>query len=414
MIPLDGMTKNTDASDSEIKEIRLPSPHPRFRTRQKGEMRRPGHPGTTVRMGEDLYEVVAAEKMGGEWVYRLEPWKAEETIRVYVEWNEESEREFIARLRDDKIQEKKNFLAWGAQAFLGFLPAKNQERLQEATALDPARATFWSAVLETAVALPFAFMFFINLVVGRMTGFVESIPTWAGILAIVATADGVFRLAAVISTGNPIGSLFLALLGLRLKSEGPRYVPSDEISKIEGELNIVSPVPKVWWEKAGGVTYEEEPYILAGSDRKKMKYSYHFQKGGEGYPKLDPELEKARNRTSDLSYVFSSLWGFLPIRLQKKLEFYGRYKPRLSVIISIVFNFLLALSIMGPELRNISRDDFEIWGLVFLAASLALFIESLGRLIKLMRDGQNTGSFLGFLVKPIYNLVVKDRLNGRG
>ena len=48
-----------------------------------------------------------------------------------------------------------------------------------------------------------------------------------------------------------------------------------------------------------------------------------------------------------------------------------------------------------------------------MAASLTLFIESLGRLIKLMRDGQKTGSFLAFLVKPIYNLVVRDRSGAR-
>ena len=71
------------------KEIRLPAPHPRFRPRLEGEMRRPSHPGTAVRIGKDLYEVVRAEKSGKEWLYRLEPWTGEDTIRVYVEWGEE-------------------------------------------------------------------------------------------------------------------------------------------------------------------------------------------------------------------------------------------------------------------------------------------------------------------------------------
>ncbi|MGA2531402.1 MAG: hypothetical protein ABSG19_00045 [Candidatus Aminicenantales bacterium] len=391
------------------KEIRLPAPHPRFRPRLEGEMRRPGHPGTTVRIGEDLFEVVAAEKSGGEWVYRLEPWTGQDTIRVYVDWGEESEREFTAGLRDKRIREQKNLLAWGAQAFLGFLPAKNQERLNQATGLDPARATFWSAALEAVVASPFAVLFVISSVVGGMGGLGGTIPTWAGMLACAAMAEGVFRLAAVISTGEPIGSLFLALLGLRLKSEGPQYVPSDEILAIEGALNVVSPVPKIWWERAGGVTYGGESYLLAESRREKRKYFYRFQKGGEGFPFLDPELEKVRNRSSDLSYVFAPLWGFLPSDLQKSLEFYGRYRPRPYVIISICFNFLAGLAIMGPGLRNVSRGVFEIWSLALLGAALLLVMESILRLLRLITDGKTTGSFLAFLVKPVYNLAIKDR-----
>ncbi len=346
------------------KEIRLPAAHPRFRPRLEAEMRRPGHPGTTVRIGEDLFEVVAAEKSGGDWVYRLEPWTGQDTIRVYVDWDEESEREFIAGLRDNRIREQKNLLVWGAQAFLGFLPAKNQERLYQARGLDPARATFWSAALEAVVASPFAVLFVINMVVGGTGGLGGSIPTWAGVLAFATMAEGVFRLAAVITTGEPIGSLFLALLGLRLKSEGPQYVLSDEILAIEGVLNVVSPVPKVWWERAGGVTYGGESFILAGSRREKTKFFYRFRKGGEGFPILDPELEKVRNRSSDLSYVFAPLWGFLPSDLQKSLEFYGRYRPRPYVILSICFKYLAALAIVGTGLRNVFRGDFEIWSLV--------------------------------------------------
>ena len=92
------------------REIRLPAPHPRFRPRVEGDLRRPGHPGTTVRIGEDLYEIVAAERTGAEWVYRLEPWTDEETIRCPVEWGEGSAREFAAGLRDDRIRGRKTLL----------------------------------------------------------------------------------------------------------------------------------------------------------------------------------------------------------------------------------------------------------------------------------------------------------------
>ncbi len=391
------------------KEIRLPAPHPRFRPRIEGGMRRPGHPGTAVRIGEDLYEIVTVEKSGGEWVYRMEPWTGRDTIRAYVEWTEESEREFMASLRTDRIQGRKNLLAWAAQPFLGFLPARSQERFYHETGLDPARATFWSAALETAVAVPFVLVFVINLATGGKAGLGISIPAWVGVLAVAAAAEGFFRLAAVVSTSEPIGSLLSALLRLRLKSEGPQYDPRDEILPIEGALKIVSPVPKVWWERAGGVIYQGEPFTLTESGREKTKFFYRFRKGGESFPTLDPELEKIRNRSSELSYVFAPLWGFLPSDLQKTLEFYGRYRPRPYVIFSIGFNVLVALAIVGPGLESVSRGIFETGSLALLAVALALFIESVLRLLRLMWGGQATGSFLAFLVKPIYRLAIKSR-----
>jgi hypothetical protein len=395
------------------KEIRLPAPHPRFRPRLEGDLRRPGHPGTTVQIGEDLYEVMAEESSGREWIYRLEPWTGRDTIRVYVEWGEGAEREFAAHLREARIREQKNLLAWGAQAFVGFLPARVQERRCQAAGLDPARATFWSALLEALVALPFVLLFFIGVFAGGTGASPGPVPTWIGFLASVALADGVFRLVTVLSIGEPIGSIFFALLDLRSRSEGPRYVPGDEILKVDGALTVVSTVRKVWWEKAGGVTYGGESFILAGSGREKTKCIYRFQKGGEGFPVLDPGLEKARNRSSDLSYVFALLWGFLPPELQRTLESYGRYRARPYVIISIGFTALAAVALAGPGLRGMSRGDFGIGSLVSLAAAATLLTESVLRLLRLVRGGKISGSLLAFLVKPVYNLVIKGRAAAR-
>jgi hypothetical protein len=390
------------------KEIRLPAPHPRFRPRMDAEGRRPGHPGTAVQIGEDLFEVVSAEKSGGEWVYRLEPWPEQEPIRVCIEWGEAQERRFIAGLREDRIRERKRILAWSAQALLGFLPAKHQDRLYETIGLDPPRATFWSAALEVAVTFPFAVLFIVNSIAGGMGGPGGQVPAWIGLAAIVAAAEGAFRLIAVVSTGNPIGSLLFVVLGLRLKSEGPEYVPADKISAIDGVLDVVSPVPKVWWERAGGVTYEGEPYILTGSDRDRTDFFYHFRKGGEDFPVLDPELEEVRNRSSDLSYVLAPLWGFLPPDLQRVLEFYGRYRPRPYVLLSVGFNFLVAVAMMGSGLKNVSLGVYETWSLVLLAAAVLLLVESVVRFVRLMSNGETTGSFLAFLVKPVYYMAIKD------
>jgi hypothetical protein len=388
-------------------EIRLPAPHPRFRPRVEGGPRRPGHPGTAVRIGEELYEVVAAEHTGGEWVYRLEPWSGQDVIRAYVEWGEGSERQFAASLREERSREKKDLLAWSAQAWLGFLPAENQERLAQRRGLNPARATFWSAALEVLAAFPFAFIFIISLFAPAGGGS-SSVPGWAGGLASVALADGIFRLVVVISTGEPIGSLFLVLLRLRRRPEGPRYAGGDEILEIGGSLSVLSPVRKAWWERSGGLTYKGEGYTLAGSGREKKRYSYRFQKGGERFPPLDPEMETLRNRSSDLSYVFAILWGFLPEARQKALAFYGRYRPAPYVLVSIGINSLVALALVGPGLKGRAGGGFEIGSLVLFLAALALFAESAWRLSRLLGDGRPSGSWLGVLVMPLYDRIFRD------
>jgi len=391
------------------KEIRLPAPHPQFRPRLEGDIRRPGHPGTAVRMDENLYEVVAAEKMDGKWVYRLEPWPDGHVIRVFVEWGEDSAREFTAGLREERIRDQKSFLTWTAQAVLGFLPAEYQARISEARSMNPSRATFWSAALESLASLPFAFMFLIEMFAGGAAGSSQSIPAWIGLLAVVALGDGLFRLAAVISTGEPIGSLFLVLLRFRLKSEAPPPDTGDEVLETGEALNIVSPVPKVWWERAGGVTYKGESYILTDWNRKTYRHFYRFRRGGGGFPTLDPELEKVRNRSSDLSYVFAILWGFLPRDLQEALEFYGRYRPRPNALISVGLTALVALAFVGPGLRTLSRGVVEPGRLALLAVALFLFAESALRLRRLLTEGQVSGSVLGLLVRLLYDRAFKDR-----
>ena len=390
------------------KEIRLTHPHPKLRPRVAEDLRRPAHPGTAVRIGEDLYEVVAAERSGGEWIYRLEPWTGQDTIRVYVEWGEGSEREFADALHKDRIRGQKSFLSWAGQAFLGFLPARRQERRCEEAGLDPARATLWSAVLEIMIALPFAFSFFAQTVSGTAAGSARSVPAWAGLLACLVLAEGAFRLAAALSTGEPMGSLFLVLLDLRSKREGPEHDAGDEVQKSEAELKVLSTVPKVWWERAGGVTCGGESYVLTGSGRENKKYAYRFLKGGQGFPVLDPELEKARNRSSDLSYAFAPIWGFLPARRQAVLASYGRYKPRPNVVISAVVTVLVALALAGPGLKAMAQGVLETWSLVKLGIAAALFTESGLRISRLLKDGQASGSVLGVLIKPIYDLAIKD------
>ncbi len=391
--------------DAMTREIRLPAEHPRFRPRIDEGPRRPGHPGTAVNIEGELYEVVAAGRSGGDWVYRLEPWRDGEAIRSLVDWGQGAEREFAESRRAERDRERRTFLAWLGQAFLGFLPASTQERLLQDKGLDPGRATLWSAALETAVGVPLAFLFLVRMFSVGTAG----VPAWIGLPACVVAGEGLFRLATSLSTGEPMGSLFTALAGYRRRGDSPGDLREDVILEIEGTLRIVSPVPKVWWERAGGVTYKGQPFILAGWERERTRHIYNFRQGGEGFPALDPELEKARNRASDLSFVFAPLWGFLPPELQDELGSYGRYRARPYVLLSIGFTFLAALSLVGPGVRDLTRGVFRIGHSAGLAFALVLFAESALRMWRLIKDGRAPASLLAALVKPVYDRTVGKR-----
>ena len=56
-----------------------------------------------------------------------------------------------------------------------------------------------------------------------------------------------------------------------------------------------------------------------------------------------------------------------------------------------------------------SLGVFEIWPLLKMAFAILLFMESILRLLRLLKDGQASGSVLGLLVRPIYGLAFKDR-----
>jgi hypothetical protein len=395
------------------REIRLPAPHPRFRTRTEGSGRIPTHPGTAVRIGEDLFEVVSSLNAGGEWIYRLEPWDAGQVSRVYVEWGEKAEREFLAEIQRERIRDRKKALAIGTQALLGFLPAKFQERLSSTLEFDPGRATFWSAVLEILVALPPAVVFSLQFL-GAGERFGASIPAWAGLFAVVALVEGMVRLIINVSSGEPVGSFPLALLGLRLKAETKEDVMSDDFMACGDSLEIRTPVAKAWWERAGGIVYRGESFTLVDSEREGTNHRYRFRKGGTGFPEADPALERERNIASDRSYALAPLWGFLPRDDQATLEFYGRYRPRPYVRISIAFNLLFSASIIITDMGRMPVGVFGIWNVLWLVFAVILFAESSLRLLRHLQYDEVSGSFLGVFVKPFYYMAVKAGPVGSG
>lgn len=393
-----------------VREIRLPAPHPRFRVRVSGAGRQATHPGAAVQIGDDLYEIVSARAENGEWIYRLEPWDPGQVSRVFLPWGEEAEGEFLAGLRRDQIQSGLIALTLGTQAILGFLPAKHQERLAETLRFDPGRATLWSAVLEILAALYPAVLIALQFA-GAGGRFGPVLPVWAGVLAAAVLIEGLVRLIIAVSSSEPVGCLLLALLGLRLKAEPREDIMSDEYSGAGEFLNVNSPTRKAWWERAGGVTYRGEPFKLEGSEKVGTFIVYRFRKGGSGYPEADPARERDRNISSDRSFALAPFWGFLPARDQRAVEFFGRYRSRPYVLLSIAFNFLLSASMILTDAGRIGLGYFGWWIGLRLIFAATLLGESVFRLLRHLSRGEISGSFLGVFVKPIYYMAVRGGLD---
>ncbi len=407
------------------REIRLPAPHPQFVARRPGGQLRADHPGTAVRFNGELFEVTRAAQAGPEWVYTLEPWDDAQTIRTLVEWDPHVERRFVEGARLEKAAGRKGALAWRLQALLGFLPASHQERLNASIGLDPGRATFWSAVLECAAGLPLAVLFVVGRYAGMMGGaggegrweFLLNLPAWLGVLAILAVIEGGLRLVLNLATGDPMGSVPFNLLDLRLKDPAKDDLMSDDYT-VAGEFFIArTPVPKPWWETPGGVVWEGEPYRLLECKRIHMSYLYRFGRlhgGGDeaaGFAPVDPVRERVRNVASDRAFVLAPLWGYLPPAMQARLETLGRYRPLPFVRLSIGLNLAMAVPIVVADLWAFAIGAAGVWnGLRFLFG-LFLLQENLLRLYRLLRDRAVTGSFLAFLVKPVYYMAFREGLD---
>ncbi len=387
------------------REIRLPVAHPDFRPRRQGAGRTVTHPGTAVRIGDDLFEVMSATPAGNEWIYRLEPWEEGQVSRVWVEWGGAAEGEFLARLRQDRARSRRKSLALGGQVLLGFLPRNVQERLAERLEFDPGRASLYSALLETAVALPPAFLFLLQML-GAGGRFGPIIPSVLGFPALFVLVEGLARLVVTVSSGDPVGGLLLSLVGLRFNKNPKTGIMSDEFLPAGDLLEVVSPSPKAWWERAGGITFGGEPYLLVRSGSEGRYFRYAFRKGGSGFPETDPALERERNIASDRAYALSPLWGFLSRDDQEEVAFYGRYNPRSAVRLSLAINFLLSGALLFPELVRLAVGAPRGWDIVRLVFGAILFGESASRLIRLVQQDKISGSFVGVVIKPVFYLAV--------
>jgi hypothetical protein len=161
------------------------------------------YPGTAVRWGERIYEVVEHEVIPpGMHRYRLSAWEERLTVRTIESYDEHSE---AARREDRRHRAALRHARWLILALAplaGHLPAREQERLEREYDVS-------STLLTVASALPLFFFGAIAtvwLAIMGFTGIASPVPETILFLGVYFFLESGMRLASAISGNHPAGS----------------------------------------------------------------------------------------------------------------------------------------------------------------------------------------------------------------
>ena len=174
--------------------------------RRAGTRTRPEHPGTAVRWGGILLEVIAeTPDASGGVVYRLAPWADRHAIRVLEDYDEASEAARAAERARRAAAVQKRRLSLLLAPLLGHLPAETQV-LMESEFGAPARA------MTIASALPLLALGLVGVLAALIASFGggAAFAGWPILplpLAAFLFAESLGRLGYAFVTGEPIGSL---------------------------------------------------------------------------------------------------------------------------------------------------------------------------------------------------------------
>jgi hypothetical protein len=233
--------------------------------RTAGAATRAEHPGTAVRWGAEIFEVVEVFAAPDHCVrYRLEPWDSRHAIRVVEAYDAASE---ASRGREQDVRRsavRLRPLSWLLAPLLGHLPGAVQERM-EGDFGAPARA------MTILSALPLFALGTYGLLAGQLVamGGGSARDVWlAGHPApsIYLFLESGTRLVAAFLLGHPMGSL-AGVVGyevwLRLRhrkapaspsavAQRPRWKTADSFKMLEPLLSLLTPAEQEALERRFG------------------------------------------------------------------------------------------------------------------------------------------------------------------
>lgn len=324
--------------------IRLLCRRPKTWTpRRPAERGAPLHPGTAVRWGGDLWEVVTAGDLpAGGARYELAPWDDRNAIRVLLPYDEKSEAQRDADARDVGRRRVAGWLTLLLAPVVGLLPGRVQERLGVELGIRATALTLCSAVIPMAVG---TYALLMTLAAGFGAGVRLGGPAVDTFLPLVAylMPESLLRFGVALAQERPVGSL----LGL------PLYV----LARATG---LVGPPP-----------------ALPGSK--------------------EPAGER---RLADRYLMIEPLLSFLPVddqrRLVERRGFAAVTWGKRTAWFLLVYPGFTA----PAQAARLALAGGSLAGGLLLLATLFLAAEQVRRLL-VLRRGEPAPSVLGALVRPL-------------
>jgi hypothetical protein len=169
------------------------------------------HPGTAVSWGDAIFEVAAAEPLGGGTIrYRLVPWRDELAIRRMEHYDAENEAARAAERRDQARRVGARGLSIALAPLAGLLPGRVQERMESEVGAPAAAMTVASA----APLLLLGAWGLVERAVGGQLGGGPELPDWllpSMPVAMYLVGESALRLASAVAMARPMGSLPVVL-----------------------------------------------------------------------------------------------------------------------------------------------------------------------------------------------------------
>ena len=321
------------------------------------------YPGTAVRWGTELFEVVeAVTHADGTVRYKLLAWEGRHVVRSIRQYDASSERERSGEQASRKGSIAKRFLAILLSPLLGHLPGWVQSRME---------SEFGAPALAMTVvsALPLLVLGFLSILFTLAAGFGAGFGVASGAGSQTQTIPRLLPL--------PLALYLFAESGIRL---GTAFLQTRPIGSVPGTVLFEI------WNTLRGRPYS--PPQGTGTGRTSPTADRSRE---DRYRMLEPLLGLLSPDEQDL---LADRFGFQSVRWGK----------RSAIVLAVVAGLNVLASLLQMFAGAASAAD-----LVWLAIGAGLLLEQLGRWRTLSR-GRPAGSLLGGLVRPLARKLLKAEL----
>lgn len=380
--------------------------------RKFGDLTHADHPGTAIRIGDDVFEILTVESTaepGYVVRYGLKKWDAQYVVRRFIPYSPQTQRQVAADYLDETRRPAlRTRLIW-LFPFAGLAPDPIQARWEMQTALS-------MTVISVASALT-GFALFMGVV--QTLGNLPANRYLAFLIEYIAF-ESLARLLWIGFTWRPRGSLVLtalydaweAIARPENRRRGKLVVQSvlegDEVIRRPGTGHLV--IRSMLFDDllAGsqplrfeGSVYRPLNWHEEGKGLQR-RWVYEFERietdEGAKHPEYTerrtPQRQKAvedftRNR--DRAHIFAGWWGTFPRRVQLRLETqYDFAAMKWTAITAGLFLVCGLLQVWAMTIVHASS--------IALAVGVYLIVESVCRLYRAKVQGQPAGSLVGMIL----------------